>query len=259
MGEGVPSLTIGITKEGKTGMSGGKLAQLFRCNQLDLPQLIYGNPAERGSYKNGTFGTKSRSGRGFTLHTTHRIPLGCRGAGAELHLFPSELIATAAVKRLRHLDRQGVDPQALAPLEAFITHFAAKGLDTVIKKALGWRPTDRFLRGEDEVKPYQPQFSDLQNASLVKWGCPLPPGAWLTIEEIIPGMARAAQTQRDALGIDYNHMAFNDNGRTHLAIDAEKVMMLVNVSCSVKEFLGNLGSWRSGMWQQKLDMEKRPI
>ena len=43
MGEGVPSLTIAVTRDGKSGMSGRKLAQLFRCDSRELPKLIYEN------------------------------------------------------------------------------------------------------------------------------------------------------------------------------------------------------------------------
>lgn len=283
MGEGVPSLIIGITRDGKSGMSGAKLARLFRCNPLDLPKLVYGNTGDFIAYKNSTFESKgqsgsgisshtttaenlggkngptpvtSQSGRGFTLVATHRIPLSHRAGGKELHLFPSELIATAAVERLVHLSRRGIAPKACAPLKGFVTYFAAKGLDAAIKTALDWKPTYRFLRGEDEVRPYQPLFSALQKASLVKWGCCLPPGAWLIIEEILPGMARAAQTQRDTLGIGYIHMAFNDDGRSQLAFDAEKAMVLLTVSHTLKEYLEHLETWRSDVRKQVFDMRQ---
>ena len=253
MGDGVPSLTIGITRDGKTGMSGRKLAKLFRCNQLDLPKLIYENTGVFNAYKNGTFDGKSQSGRGVSMHTTHRIPLSHRAGGKELHLFPSELIATAANQRQLHLARQGIDHP---PLTAFVEYCIARTLDTIIKEALGWLPTDRFLRAADEVKPYRPQFKDLYHAVKRKFGIKPTPGVWLNLEEIIRGMANAARTQRDVLGIRYNHMAFNDDGKDQLALDAEMAMLLVNTSSSFKEFLGNLVGWRSGMWQQKLDMQQ---
>ena len=258
MGEGVPSLTIGITRDGKTGMSGRKLADLFRCNKADLPKLIYGNTREGGGDKTVPNPTKPRSitGKrgGDKMVATHRTPP--RQGGNELHLFPAELIAIAAVKRLDHLASKGASPQDKAPLKAFITHFAAKGLDVTIKAALGWQATDRFLRAADEVKPYRPQFKDLYHAVKRKFGIKPTPGVWLNLEEIIRGMANAARTQRDVLGIRYNHMAFNDDGKDQLALDAEMAMLLVNTSSSFKEFLGNLVGWRSGMWQQKLDMQQ---
>lgn len=95
MGEGLPSLTIAVTRDGKTGMSGRKLADLFRCDWRELPKLIYGDPVGR----NGPELVKSQSGRGQTLSANYRIPPGCKGTGAGLHLFPTELIGPAANQR----------------------------------------------------------------------------------------------------------------------------------------------------------------
>lgn len=255
MGEGVPSLTIGVTRDGKSGMSGKKLALLFRCDIRDLAPLIYGNTGGFIGGKNGPNPVKSQSGRGFSLVSTHRIPLSHRAGGKELHLFPAELIAATAVKRLVHLTSRGMAPESLAPLEAFITHFAAKGLDAAIKTALGWRATDRFLRQEDEVKPYRPQFRELYHAVKRKFGIKPTPNVWELVEEIITGMTAAARRQRDLLGLGYIHMAMNDDGKNRLALDAEKAMLLLSASRSFKEFLENLIGWRSGNWQQKLDLQ----
>ena len=137
-------------------MSGRKLAQLFRCDIRDLPKLIYENTGVFSGGKNTPNLAKPQSGHGVSVVTTHRIPLSHRGGGTEIHFYPSELIATAALDRLLHLTEKGLDRKVLAPLRAFITHFAAKGLDAAIKTALGWDPTYRFLRAADEVKPYQP-------------------------------------------------------------------------------------------------------
>ena len=54
-------------------------------------------------------------------------------------------------------------------------------------------------------------------------------------------------------------MAFNDNGKSQLALDAEKALLLLRVSRSSAEYLGNLEAWRSGMWQQKLDMQQEKV
>lgn len=252
MGQGVPSLTIGVTRDGKSGMSGANLAKLFRCNPLDLPALIYGDTGVSSHTETGPKLVKSQSGRGFSTHTTHRIPLSHRAGGKELHLYPAELIATAARKRYRHLLLRGAD---VAALEAFLDHFAAKGLDAAIKTALGWRATHRFLRQEDEVKPYRPQFRELYHAVKRKFGIKPTPNVWELVEEIITGMTAAARRQRDLLGLGYIHMAINDDGKNRLALDAEKAMLLLNASRSFKEFLENLIGWRSGRWQQKLDLQ----
>lgn len=252
MGEGLPSLTIGVTRDGKTGMSGNRLALLFCCNRKDLPELIYGNTGGFIGDKNTPNSIKPRSGRGFSLGTTHRIPPSHRAGGKELHLFPAELIAVAARKRYRHLLLRGAD---VAALEAFLDHFAAKGLDAAIKTALGWRATHRFLRQEDEVKPYRPQFRDLYHAIKKKFGFKPTPDVWESAEDFLPGMTAAAREQRDALGLGYIHMAINDDGKDRLALDTETIMLLLNVSSSFKDFLNNLIGWRSGRWQQRLDLE----
>ena len=257
MGEGVPSLVIAVTRDGKTGMSGKKLALLFRCDIRDLPSLIYENTGEGGGGKTAPNLTKPRSTTrvrgGGKMVPTHRTPP--RQGGNELHLFPTELIAPAAVKRLDHMASKGASPQDKAPLKAFITHFAAKGLDVAIKDALGWQATDRYIRQADEVKPYRPQFRDLYHAIKKKFGFKPTPNVWETAEDFLPGMTAAAREQRDALGLGYIHMAFNDDGKNRLSDDTETIMLLLNVSSSFKEFLENLIGWRSGRWQQRLDLQ----
>ena len=255
MGEGGPSLVIAVTRDGKTGMSGKKLALLFHCDIRDLASLIYENTGGFIGGKNASNSIKPRSGRGFSLVSTHRIPPSHRAGGKGLHLFPSELIAPAAMKRLIHLTRRGMAPEALAPLEAFITYFLAKGLDASIKEALGWQATDRYIRQADEVKPYRPQFRDLYHAIKKKFGFKPTPNVWETAEDFLPGMTAAAREQRDALGLGYIHMAFNDDGKDRLALDTETIMLLLNVSSSFKEFLEHLIGWRSGRWQQRLNLE----
>lgn len=252
MGEGVPSLTIAVTRDGKSGMSGRKLAQLFRCDSRELPKLIYENTGGFSGGKNAPNSVKAQSGRGVSVAATHRIPPSHRAAGTEVHLYPSELIAKAANQRQLYLARKGIDHP---PLNAFVTYFLAKGLDAAIKTALGWRATHRFIRQEDEVKPYRPQFRKLYHAVKRKFGVKPTPNVWELVEEIITGMTAAARRQRDLLGVVYNHMAFNDDGKDRLALDAEKAMLLLNASCTFKEFLENLIGWRSGNWQQRLDLE----
>ena len=154
IGEGVPVLTIGITRDGKTGMSGRELARLFRCSPLRLPKLIYGNTGGFSAYKNGTFDGKTQSGHGISVRTTHCIPRPHRAAGTEVHLFPSELIARAANQRQLDLARQGKDHP---PLTAFVEYCIAQTLDTVIKEALEWEDANNALLKDGKVKSYSVQ------------------------------------------------------------------------------------------------------
>lgn len=131
MGEDLPSLTISVTRDGKTGMSGEKLARLLRCSPHDLHTLIY-----RPSAKNSDFNAKNQAGRGFTPPPNYRIPPGCKGTSAGLPLFPSELIGPAANQRQLHLARKGIEHP---PLTAFIEYCIVRTLDLAIKDALGWR------------------------------------------------------------------------------------------------------------------------
>lgn len=250
MGDGLPSLTIAVTRDGKTGMSGRKLAQLFLCDPRGLPKMIYESTGGFNDGKNDHNSAKDQSERGFSLTATHRIPLTHRSGGMGLHLFPSELIAKAAVKRLVHLAGKGIDHP---PLTAFVEYCVARTLDTIIKETLGWQPTDRFLRPMDEPKPYRPQFKDLYHAIMDKFGIKPTPAVWMGLEEIIPGMTKAARTQRDALGNRYIHMEFNDDGKDRLTLDTKMAMLLVKISSSFREFLEHLRIWRSNDQQQEID------
>lgn len=242
LGDGLPALVIAVTHDGKTGMSGKRLAELFRCDIRDLASLIYGNTGGFIGGKNDSNSIKPQSGRGVSLVSTHRIPLDQRAGGKELHLFPSEHIAKAAVPRLIRLADKGIDHP---PLTAFVEYCVARTLDLEIKGALNWKPTDRFLRPTYELAPYKPKFTDLYQECVKKFGVKPTPLVWNALEEIMPGMVEAVRSQKKVTGSRYNHMEFNEDGSDQLVTDTSTAMAILKISDSFTGFLQNLTKWRS--------------
>ena len=254
---GGTSLVIGITQDGIRGMGINAVARLLASDTRTAYKIIYGNTRGFTGVKNDTSEAKPQSGNGVSPMLKCLIPSGHRAKGAVIHLVPASGIFNAVIDRLEYMveNPKRFTVAQRRPLKAFLKTFGTRGLEEAIDKALGWEPADNYVRSLDEHKSYKTKFEELCRESFRKYGHRLTANAFVLIEEIIKGMVKKLREQRKRRGSKYLHDEFNAKGEAALMIAKGMAMEMLMESNTYPEFLARLTSWRSGQWQQRLDLQ----